>query len=98
MNKPKKAIWYTVVSTGIVFTVLACSSTQAKNTVANYQGGKTADVTANKVNSKNIQLINKSKATKKAKRKISTDYPSPVFKGEKSGKKGKPSNYPSPNY
>jgi hypothetical protein len=40
MKKSNKAMWYTIVSTGIAFTVLACSNAQAEKMVATYQADR----------------------------------------------------------
>jgi|GEM_PF-2784465 hypothetical protein len=56
MKKAKKATWYTIVSTGIAFTVLACSTAQAEKMVASYQNDQSS-MTANAVGKNQVQLI-----------------------------------------
>jgi len=97
MHQSKKATWYTIASAGIVFTVLACSSAQAKNTVTNYQAGKHTGATVNKLKSNHIQLIKQGTKAQKKRKVVSPAYPSPVFK-PKGKHGGSPHDYPSPNY
>jgi|GEM_PF-1750036 hypothetical protein len=55
MKKSKKATWYTIVSTGIAFTVLACSTAQAEKMVASYQADNSS-MTASKIGADRVQL------------------------------------------
>jgi|GEM_PF-1992852 hypothetical protein len=78
MSKVKKAKWYTIISAGVVFSVLACSSSQAKSMLQSYEAGDVnRSITATKSSSNKIMLTFKaSKAFKDSRSKAINKLPS----------------------